>query len=141
MGYYTNYTLEVHGELDQETVASEDYGITVADLINGELDSMKWYDHDSDMKKLSERYPTVLFVLTGEGEETGDLWKDWYRSGRGIHVDAEIVFPEPDIDTLLPVDDSLVKEQNQQALTIAVEALEDAQAVVEKLKAEVDKYK
>lgn len=37
-------------------------------------DSYRWYEHQEEMLVLSQQFPSVLFVLKGEGEENGDFW-------------------------------------------------------------------
>lgn len=50
------------------------------------------------MKILSSReeYKDVLFILDGEGEESGDIWKSYYKNGKTYRVEAEFTFPEFD---------------------------------------------
>jgi len=57
-------------------------------------DRTKWYDHQKDMKVLSEKFPTVLFTLNGEGEEGGDLWKEYWLGGKVQVAQARIVYDE-----------------------------------------------
>ena len=45
-------------------------------------DECKWYEHETDMKALSLRFPEVLFTLHGEGEESGDVWNKYFRNGK-----------------------------------------------------------
>lgn len=45
-------------------------------------ESVKWYDKDSHMIELSKMFPTVVFSLYVEGEETGDISKAYYLNGR-----------------------------------------------------------
>lgn len=82
-------------EVELERVLSEDtpsgYGKWI-DFVNGDADTCSWYDHDVDMKWLSEKFPTVLFTLKGEGEESGDMWIKYYRNGKCQECRAEIVF-------------------------------------------------
>jgi hypothetical protein len=63
-------------------------------------DSCSWYEHDEDMKKFSLKYPGMVFCLTGEGEEAGDLWKGYYRDGKSQKVEAQIVYPPFDPEVL-----------------------------------------
>jgi len=58
--------------------------------------SWKWYDHDDDLLKLSLKFPDVLFILDGEDEEGGDIWRSYYKNGKTKRLDAEIVFPDYD---------------------------------------------
>jgi hypothetical protein len=62
----------------------------------GDVDSCKWYEHEEDMRKLSALFPDVLFTLSGEGEESGDIWKMYVKGGKSHSVSAEIVLPEFD---------------------------------------------
>jgi hypothetical protein len=96
MGYYTNYSLEY--EILEETeegktssteerlveeMNSEDacqYGSLMLFVREGV--DCKWYEHDEEMKPLSAKFPTVLFTLKGEGEESGDLWVKYYLAGK-----------------------------------------------------------
>ena len=111
MGYYTKYTLFVkHDDLDMQA--------EVLDAIQEELlypfqctdgiedpdggwglsagEACKWYEHHEDMVKLSKRYPTILFTLEGEGEESGDIWIKYFKNGKVQRANAQIVFPEFD---------------------------------------------
>ena len=54
----------------------------------------KWYSHENDMRKLSNKFRDVLFELEGEGEESGDMWKEYYKNGKMQRCNAEFVFPE-----------------------------------------------
>ncbi len=98
MGYNTNFDLnykfdefiddgELITNLNEITGYDWDYEFT----ING-----KWYDWKDDMLKLTKVYPDVLFVLTGEGEEAGDLWKAYFKNGKVQHAKATIVYDEFD---------------------------------------------
>ncbi len=92
MGYYTHFQLSALprsvdvDELFNETV--EYCGCYDGRVNHGE--GMKWYSHDHDMVALSKKYPTVVFILDGEGEEAGDLWRKFYVNG-----EIETHRPEP----------------------------------------------
>lgn len=55
-------------------------------------ESVKWYDYDKDMRVLSAKFPNYLFTLTGEGEESGDLWRAYYLGGKGYKIEAEVTY-------------------------------------------------
>ena len=55
----------------------------------------KWYEHEEEMKALSKEHPHVLFILDGEGEESGDIWRKYFRAGKMFRADAVISFPAP----------------------------------------------
>lgn len=110
MGYYTDFTLTVEGsgaiygrlmeEKDRVTV-SDDYELSLGKFLQYGQQEIKWYDYDKDMKSLSTRWPNILFILDGIGED-GKVWRAWYRNGRSAQV--EPTFIPPDLDKLLPID-------------------------------------
>lgn len=104
MGYYTNYSLQIecdvagillgdHAESEIARYISEqepnnelqvflgDDGSGVLELKRGATHSMKWYSHDIDMRRLSRKFPDVLFRLQGQGEEYSDVWRKYYFNG------------------------------------------------------------
>lgn len=147
MGYYTVYKGSVTGKgvlLDAFCEAADreetfgTYGLLLSDwldeYINGG-ESMKWYDWQSDCKELSAKYPNLLFTLNGEGEESGDIWRAYFRSGQVFVQQAQLVFPKVDLDSVLPVDvgsTKRVKTQRVDALRkTAMEAVEKAERAAE----------
>ena len=78
MGYYTHYKLALPSDKHMEALR-EICGDQVDYLNSGE--GTKWYNHDEDMLALSKRFPDVLFVLDGDGETQGDVWRKFYRNG------------------------------------------------------------
>lgn len=110
MGYYTAYTLEVEvydhitgrrsTEVPADTLAEIVAALDGRDVIGYALsegldcyDSVKWYDHDTDMIEVSKQFPGVLFCLHGEGEESGDMWDAYYLDGKTQRCHAEITYP------------------------------------------------
>lgn len=128
MGYYTYFSLGVHdnkwnvndscvtvvAEIEQK-VAKElakiiyeigpqptEEEIKYINEVNGVYDvlsdSMKWYEHEGDMCKLSEMFPELYFTLEGDGEESDDYWRKLFHNGELIGtVDGEIYYPDFDI--------------------------------------------
>lgn len=99
MGYYTRYELSIlggHYDTLKEIIENDEdtfYGIDE----NGEpVDCVKWYDHEKDMINVSKEYPELVFKLTGEGEEAGDLWHKYFKNGKKQVCEAKIVFDEFD---------------------------------------------
>ena len=86
--------------IKQEKLQNNDfcYGISEFGKSN---DSCKWYQHDDDMKKLSEKFPNVIFTLEGTGEEPGDQWKKYYFDGKVQEAKAIITFDEFDKNKLV----------------------------------------
>lgn len=108
MGYYTKYNLDftqMKGEkkdyfkLEEEIAAAlkeinPDY---FGDCRYYGLDSlfekhMKWYESHSDILDLSEKFPGILFELSGEGEDSDDIWKAFFYEGVCQHCLAQIVY-------------------------------------------------
>lgn len=120
MGYYTNYELtcyEVKNDMRKHIMRKDpiyqEIGKALAPLFDREisegenvdyedffLEEMKWYEHNEDMCALSEKFPNVLFQLSGWGEDNGDIWVEWYYRGKSERVNAEIVFRDPDWNQL-----------------------------------------
>lgn len=120
MGYYTDFTMSVEGsgavygrlmeEKDRITV-SDDYEFKLGHFLQYGQQEVKWYDYDKDMKQLSLRWPNVLFILDGIGED-GKVWRAWYRNGKGAEV--EPTFIPPDLDRLLPIDYAIERKMLQE---------------------------
>lgn len=90
MGYYTYYTLSYYGPPEDEQAladfepAGDEFDLEpqrmkqlIAD--NGDND-WKWYDWQKDMEKLAKKFPNILFLLHGDGEESDDIW-EWRGKG------------------------------------------------------------
>ena len=60
-------------------------------------DLYKWYEYDSDMIELSKRFPDLLFELYGDGEDSDDFWKSYYRNGNAQFSKGRIVYDEANI--------------------------------------------
>lgn len=59
----------------------------------GSNESGKWYSHEQDLKEFSKKYPDILFMLEGEGEENDDMWHLYVRNGKSQKQKAVITFP------------------------------------------------
>ena len=79
MGYRTYHTLtvipDIHGNHAENIGVLSKYGNDVWD------DEVKWYDCEADMREYSKKYPDLLFIIDGRGEESDDVWRHWYRNG------------------------------------------------------------
>lgn len=98
MGYKTDYTLEVsapHEDIPESLVQALVSNHFFEDRRDSEFfKNDTWYEWNEDMLKLSKLYPDVLFELSGEGEESSDIWTYWYRNGQLQGGLAQIVHPE-----------------------------------------------
>lgn len=125
MGYYTNFSLSIHeGSVDLEAVhIALDL---IMDCIPSESmfyndglaiftqDDTKWYDHDEDCAKLSLSFPDVVFVLHGEGEETGDLWNSYYKNGQCQICRVQLSYPPFDVTKLKSVEQAQFEDVGRQ---------------------------
>ena len=94
MGYNTNYDMFVSGpdvELPCDwcgntTTRDVDEVVREAILAQCKIDpfaeACKWYEHESDMKAVSEKYPDLEITLKGAGAEQGDVWEKEFRAGK-----------------------------------------------------------
>lgn len=102
MGYYTDYTItstpkKMIGEIKNLIESVSDYDFDYSDYSLSL--NCKWYDCEEDMLVVSESFPEVLIEVTGEGEESGDLWKAYFQNGKYQKCVAKLVYPEynPDL--------------------------------------------
>ena len=63
----------------------------------------KWYEHTEDMCRLSKEYPNVLFTLTGNGEESEDMWVKYFMNGKVQVENAVITYGKFDPKKLVAV--------------------------------------
>jgi hypothetical protein len=92
MGYQTQHKLSTvpPSELKRaRTAIAEGYGDPFDD-------ACKWYDHESDMRRVSADMRDVLFIVTGDGEDTGDQWILYALNGELVkHKRPEWDPPDP----------------------------------------------
>jgi hypothetical protein len=112
MGYYTNFTIEIKDapcspvtryDLDLiavrfKEVSHQSFYVEGSSL---GLDESKWYRHEEDLKRISLEYPSYLFTVYGEGEDTEDLWVKYFLNGKMQSEKAEITYKEFDASKLV----------------------------------------
>ncbi len=134
MGYYTRYSLYVTGDsdlLENFNVTCKDYALNygnLEELLEGEWEPCKWYDWPNDMKRMSLAYPNLLFSLSGEGEESGDIWRAYARNGKLVEQKAVMTYAEIDLDAELPLDLSYadrLKAEKKAALEKKIAAMQE----------------
>jgi len=103
VSYHTDYKLDTidkygMGFMDEELEAAMSEEDRWGDsLINmPDWDSCSWYDHETDMREFSKRFPDILFKLRGEGAESGDIWAKYFKDGKMQDCQAEINIPPYD---------------------------------------------
>ena len=87
MGYYTNFSLRMIGNDDDinEVVASaskleqgenyEPFVDGIKELVTEEELYAKWYHFEEDFIPFAQKFPNVLFIVYGSGEEEMDIWE------------------------------------------------------------------
>lgn len=97
MGYYTNYSLSFDKTVDKEKLV-EDLETVSGYSWDGsfEQSDIKWYSALDNMKIISSKHPEVLFTLDGVGEESGDIWRAYFKDGKMQYEKAKIVIDEFD---------------------------------------------
>ena len=93
MGYYTLYSIhliegkqELFNSLLEEIV--EKTGNSSLDG-NHFCEEMKWYDWESDCYELSKKYPSLLFMVEGDGEDADDFWRCYFQNGKSVYYEKE----------------------------------------------------
>jgi len=94
MGYCTRYSLkwncknsktttwdDISDEIRLRQEAVTDFFYAVDDC-GRTTESCKWYEHEKEVSEFSKIYPDVVFELSGEGEESGDIWKKYFKNGK-----------------------------------------------------------
>lgn len=99
MGYLTRYDLTITD--GDESLISElrsEYGGAdyALDDDGNCYDETKWYSHEEDMRAFSKKHPKAFFKLSGEGEESGDIWEAYFKAGKMQLCKARIVLDEFD---------------------------------------------
>ncbi len=88
MGYYTRYRLTTENDGAVDPLLRDTRAKATLKQMSGYTwdgddldDEVKWYDWERHLSKTSETFPDVIFILSGEGEENGDIWKAYARNG------------------------------------------------------------
>jgi hypothetical protein len=108
MGHYTAYKLEMRPE-NKDLYRQICREWTEFDYALG-CGQAKWYEHEEDMLAISRKHPETLFILSGEGEEGGNLWKKYFQKGLIQSAYAQIVYPEFDESKLGPPQDYVYRD-------------------------------
>jgi len=101
MGYYTKYELEIENEKG-EFIDTTPFIKEIEKIVdyNPFEEPSKWYEAINDMKKISKKYPDLIFILYGKGEDPEDIWKYYFKNGKSQFAPAIIKFEEFDENKL-----------------------------------------
>jgi len=108
MGYLTFHELSVFTDDTLTKTINNDKYDEIVELLGKVTDyedmlfedTIKWYEHDEDMIRLSKQYPDYVFQLDGDGEESDDFWRTYYKNGKKQEVDVKRVYGEYNPDEL-----------------------------------------
>lgn len=111
MGYYTKFSMkaiDLKPGKDRPTLdeaffnslqlygseAGEELWISQGDGFSFCDDEIKWYEHDLEMIAVSKKNKDIVFILDGDGEETGDVWRKFYLNGKKFEWQLVVKRPE-----------------------------------------------
>ena len=89
MGYYTSYSLQCYGPEDKIKAFEDD--LLKRSEYNGEVDgdleqlvndgyvNAKLYDLVGWIAEIAPKHPDVLVCLSGDGEESDDMWEERWK--------------------------------------------------------------
>ena len=98
MGYDTRFKLGMYAEKYEDVEKLLENEKMLHSIYLNKSEPFKWYNRHQDMIDYSLKYPKVIFILLGEGEEIEDKWKLWTKNGKQIEKYAEIVIKWPKLD-------------------------------------------
>ena len=102
MGYYTSYSLSICGNVGDIEKFNNDL-LEISKDSNGEYDSevkqlvefgsvyAKLYDLEGWIREVAKKNPRVLVILSGNGEESFDVWQERYKGK--LYERQEMIFP------------------------------------------------
>jgi hypothetical protein len=107
MGYYTAFKITTNSEQPRilELLAfrlSEisEHLFEIRELALKTSEAIKWYEYHKHLKKISSEptFKDLIITVEGEGEKSGDIWKEIYKNGENKRVEAVITFPDLSFD-------------------------------------------
>lgn len=96
MGYRTDFELDTVEALDEDTRLMIDGYLNqrnIPVILYGQWYG-KWYQWEQDISVLAQQFPEATFVLYGNGEEDGDIWRAFFKGDQVEVQDGEITYPE-----------------------------------------------
>lgn len=94
MGYYTDFEFGANRqEIVDKIHEVSGYGEPGE---SGEYGGAKWYDWADHLKEVSLLFPDDLIEISGEGEESGDIWRAYFKNGKSVQIHAELTHPNFD---------------------------------------------
>lgn len=63
----------------------------------------RWVEYEKDIALLSSKFPSTLFVLKGKGENSDDIWKEYFLNGKSQLCPARIIYDDFDEAKLVEI--------------------------------------
>jgi hypothetical protein len=140
MGYYCDWTVDVKGSgpiynklmaEKNEVMLSESYEITLGRWLDSQQ-NLKWYEVEEEGRAFSRQWPNVMLIVTYLGED-GAQGRHWFRNGYHYEAKAQVAYPEPNFDKVLPL--------NMELELASIEARKkEVLSKMKLLQAELDEY-
>lgn len=108
MGYYTSYSITIKNvdefpeNVYHDILKVSTYGEDDVMLSHSSIDTapIKWYDAIEDMIEISKKYPSYIFEIYGDGEESDDYWKQYIQNGKTQNANLRFIWDEFDENKL-----------------------------------------
>ena len=100
MGYYTTFELNIEKNPDNIEMKdviekiNEIAGWKMFEDLDNEYCHAKWYDFETEMAEVSKLFPNTVFSLSGEGEDSDDLWRAYFKNGVVKIYQARILYDD-----------------------------------------------
>lgn len=111
MGYETSFYLTIE-DLGEHALDEIEAAIKAADMdfaYEGYGEPARWYNCTEEMCAFSARFPTALFCLRGDGEDSEDFWHEYYKGGKHQFCPAYITYAPFNEGALREFDGNLVE--------------------------------
>lgn len=102
MGYYTDFEITIDAIDDVKRTEVDDYVNSLGEdngfswmtnYATGQWSgNLKWYDWREDVAAVSAKFPDITIWVEGHGEDNEDVWKAYFKDGKGMFAKAELVF-------------------------------------------------
>jgi len=89
------YNMDCYGHLlHNGNKPDEPVDFDLIEIVSPEQ-KMKWYSHEEDMMNLTTIFPDLVFVLKGEGEDSGDSWIKIFHNGKQSFYQEQRSYQRP----------------------------------------------
>lgn len=85
MGYYTSYGLSLHGpaeecqKFEKDLLDQDPSDFELNELVKFGAVYAKLYDIEPMIDEIAKKHPSVLVILSGDGEDQDDIWETRWK--------------------------------------------------------------